>query len=64
MSRIDELIDEFKLNQEIQGRRKEYIDGCMYRLRRWMEFTIEELGVEEAKEVISMHIKKYITLSK
>ncbi|SMG52188.1 tyrosine-type recombinase/integrase [Paenibacillus aquistagni] len=60
MSRIKELIDGFKLNQEIQGRKKEYIEGCMYRLHRWRHFTKEQLGVEEAEEVTSMHIKKYI----
>lgn len=60
MSRINGLIDDFKLNQEIQGRKKEYIEGCMYRLRRWMEFSIEQLGIEEAEEVNSMHNKKYI----
>lgn len=60
MSRINELIDDFKLNQEIQGRKKEYITGCMYRLHRWMEFTKEQLEIEEAEDVTSMHIKKYI----
>jgi integrase/recombinase XerD len=32
----------------------------MYRLHRWMEFTKEQLEVEEAEDVTSMHIKKYI----
>ena len=60
MSKINELIDDFKLNQQIQGRKKEYIEGCMYRLRRWMEFTMNELGIEDAEKVTSMDIKKYI----
>jgi len=60
VSKINELIDDFKLNQQIQGRKKEYIEGCMYRLRRWMEFTMNELGIEDAEKVTSMDIKKYI----
>lgn len=60
MSKINELIDDFKMNQQIQARKKEYIEGCMYRLRRWMEFTNTELGIEEAELVKSMDIKKYI----
>lgn len=60
MSKINELIDDFKLNQEIQGRKKEYIEGCLYRLHRWMEYMIEEFRVEETEVVTSMHIKKYI----
>lgn len=60
VSKINELIDDFKMNQQIQARKKEYIEGCMYRLRRWMEFTNTELGIEEAELVKSMDIKKYI----
>jgi len=60
VSRINELIDDFKMNQQIQGRKKEYVEGCMYRLGRWMEFTNNEKGIEDVEKVTSMDIKKYI----
>ncbi|WP_438349193.1 tyrosine-type recombinase/integrase [Paenibacillus sp. FA6] len=60
MTKINELIDDFRLNQEIQGRAKEYIKICLYRLNRWGEFTVGVLGVTEAEEVIPLHIKRYI----
>lgn len=60
MTKINELIEDFKLNQEILGREKKYVDLCLFRLYRWERFTIKELGVTEAKEVTQLHIKKYI----
>lgn len=60
MSKILELIDDFKLNQQIQARKKEYVAGCMYRLNRWYTYMKDVIGVDEAEDVMSMHIKKYI----
>ncbi|SEG79616.1 tyrosine-type recombinase/integrase [Paenibacillus sp. UNC499MF] len=60
MTKIKELIEDFKLNQEILGREKKYVDLCMFRLYRWERFTVKELGVTEAEGVTQLHIKKYI----
>lgn len=60
MTKIHELIEDFKLNQEILGREKRYVDLCVFRLNRWQRFTVKELGVTEAEEVTQLHIKKYI----
>lgn len=60
MTKIKELIEDFKLNQEILGREKKYIDLCLFRLYRWQEFTEHELAVSELEDVSLIHIKKYI----
>ncbi|MGG1601140.1 tyrosine-type recombinase/integrase [Paenibacillus naphthalenovorans] len=60
MTKIHELIEDFKLNQEILGREKRYVDLCVFRLNRWQRFTVKELGVSEVEEVTQLHIKKYI----
>ncbi|UNK19275.1 tyrosine-type recombinase/integrase [Paenibacillus sp. N3/727] len=60
MTKINELIEDFRLNQEILGREKKYIDLCLYRLNRWEKFTVKVLGVIEAEDVKPLHIKKYI----
>ncbi|AFH59640.1 tyrosine-type recombinase/integrase [Paenibacillus caseinilyticus] len=60
MTKIHELIEDFKLNQEILGREKRYVDLCVFRLNRWQKFTVKELGVNEVEEVTQLHIKKYI----
>jgi integrase/recombinase XerD len=60
MTKIKELIEDFKLNQEILGREKKYVDLCMFRLYRWEKFAVQQLGVTEAEEVNQLHIKKYI----
>ncbi|MFD2334368.1 tyrosine-type recombinase/integrase [Cohnella sp. GCM10020058] len=60
MTKIHELIEDFKLNQQILGRVKKYVDLCMFRLYRWERFTVKELGVLEVEEVTQLHIKKYI----
>lgn len=60
MTKIKELIEDFKLNQEILGREKKYVDLCMFRLYRWERFTVKELSVTEAEDVTQLHIKKYI----
>jgi|GEM_PF-159472 Site-specific recombinase XerD len=60
MTKINELIDDFRINQEIQGRVKKYVDLCMFRLHRWESFIGNGLGITEVEDVTSLHIKKYI----
>ncbi|SFM12179.1 integrase/recombinase XerD [Paenibacillus sp. 1_12] len=60
MTKIKELIQDFKLNQQILGRVKKYVDLCMFRLYRWERFTEKELGIVEVEGVNQLHIKKYI----
>jgi integrase/recombinase XerD len=60
MTKINELIEDFKLNHEILGREKKYVDLCLFRLYRWERFMVKELGFSEAEEVTQLHIKKYI----
>ena len=51
MTKIKELIQDFKLNQEILGRVKRYIDVCMFRLYRWERFMEKELGIQERQRL-------------
>lgn len=60
MTKITELIQDFKLNQEILGRARKYIDVCIFRLDRWEQFMTKELDIHHAEEVSSVHIKRYI----
>ena len=60
MVRIIELIDDFKMNQEIVGRKSKYVEQCVWRLKRWKEFMEVECDVVNVEEVESIHIKKYI----
>lgn len=60
MVKIIEMIDDFKLNQEILGRKPKYVELCMYRLNRWKEFMIQTAHIEEVEEVKAIHIKHYI----
>ncbi|MDQ8733859.1 tyrosine-type recombinase/integrase [Paenibacillus sp. LHD-38] len=60
MTKIKELIEDFRLNQEILGREKKYVDLCLFRLYRWEEFTVKVLGITETEDVTQLHIKKYI----
>ncbi|MDQ6468029.1 tyrosine-type recombinase/integrase [Exiguobacterium acetylicum] len=60
MTKITELLDDFKLNQQVQGRMAKYIEMCIWRLSRWKDFMQEELSVEEVEEVRPIHIKRYI----
>ncbi|KAA8756541.1 tyrosine-type recombinase/integrase [Paenibacillus sp. UASWS1643] len=60
MTKITELIQDFKLNQEILGRAREYVEICMFRLGRWERFITKELDVHHAEDISSHHIKRYI----
>lgn len=60
MTKIMELLDDFKLNQQIQGRRPRYIDMCIWRLMRWQDFMQGDLGVEEVEDIRAIHVKRYI----
>ncbi|SLK07567.1 MULTISPECIES: site-specific integrase [unclassified Paenibacillus] len=60
MTKIKGLIHDFKLNQEVLGRVKRYVDVCMFRLNRWERFMEKELGIVEVEDVSQLHIRKYI----
>lgn len=60
MTRIIELINDFKMNQEIIGRKPKYVQMCVWRLKRWQEYMKVECEVEEVEEIEPMHIKKYV----
>ncbi len=60
LSKIIEHIDDFRMNQQIQNRKPEYIDLCTYRLKRWHNFMEKQSGVLEVEDVRPLHIKKYI----
>lgn len=60
MSKIIELIDDFRLNQQIEGRKPEYIDLCTYRLNRWYTYMNREFAIEDVEVVKPIHIKRYI----
>ena len=61
MVRIIELIDDFKMNQEIVGRKPKYVEMCIWRLKRWQEFMVQECEVTDVEGAIEpIRIKKYI----
>ncbi|OIN67349.1 recombinase [Exiguobacterium sp. KRL4] len=60
MTKIMELLDDFKLNQQIQGRRPRYIEMCIWRLMRWKDFIQGDFGVEEVEDIRAIHVKRYI----
>ncbi|GGA49836.1 hypothetical protein [Paenibacillus physcomitrellae] len=45
MTKIKELLQDIKLNQEIWGRVKKYVDLCMFRV--WKGFMEKEIGIVE-----------------
>ncbi|WP_042353065.1 tyrosine-type recombinase/integrase [Bacillus massiliigorillae] len=59
MSKIIEMIDDFRFNQEILGRKPKYIESCMYRLKMFKDF-LETLEVFEVEDVKPIHVKKFI----
>ena len=60
MVKILELIDDFKLNQQVLGRRPKYVEMCIWRLIRWQRFMKDELSIVDIEDVQPLHIKKYI----
>lgn len=60
MTRIMELVDDLKLNQEIIGRSLGYVAMCLWRLRRWQAFMEVEYGKQDVEQVEAIHMKKYI----
>lgn len=60
MAKLHELIEDFNLNQQIQGRKEKYIELCNYRLNRWKEFVATEYTVTELEQVEPIHIKQFI----
>lgn len=53
-------MDDFKIEQQVKGRKKEYIELCYYRLNRWRKFMDSEFAIQDAEEVTAKHIKQYI----
>lgn len=60
MTKIIELMDDLRLNQQIQSRKKAYIDACSWRLSIFAKFMKDEFKIVEAEEVKPLHIKKFI----
>jgi integrase/recombinase XerD len=60
VTKIIELLDDFKLNQQIQGRKPKYVQMCMWRLTRWYEFMRDEMKVEEVEDIQALRIKKFM----
>lgn len=60
LTKIIELIDDFKLNQQVVGRKPKYVQLCVWRLNRWLEFMKSEYSIEDVEQVEPIHIKKYI----
>jgi len=57
MVKIVELLDDYQLNERIEGKKPHYIQLCTIRLNRWKDFMKEELNVEELEGVRAIHIK-------
>lgn len=57
VTKILELIEDFRLNQQIEGRKEENIHLCTYRLNRWYNYMKNEFHVEDTEEVKPIHIK-------
>ncbi|MER2000011.1 MAG: tyrosine-type recombinase/integrase [Lysinibacillus sp.] len=60
MVKILELIDDFLLNQQIQGRKPKYMEQCSWRLMAWQKFMLREFEIIEVEDVKPIHMKKYI----
>lgn len=60
MAKIVEMIDDLKLNKEILGRKKAYINIWMYRLDIWKAFMKDALGITHVEDIKPLHIKRYI----
>lgn len=52
MVRIIELIDDFKMNQEIIGRKTKYVQMCIWCLKFWSYFMESEWEVSENASLI------------
>ncbi|WP_197143224.1 hypothetical protein [Lysinibacillus sphaericus] len=57
MTKILELIDDFKLNQQIQGRKLKHVEMCIWRLTRWAELIKDELRRLEVEDFQPINIK-------
>lgn len=60
MVKISDLIDDFKMNQQIQGRKNRFIDLTTYRLKQWKNFMELEYRISNIEEVKAIHIKEHI----
>lgn len=60
MRKISELLNDFHLTQQFEGRAPKYIDLCRYRLNRWHEYVRDVYGIEQIDEVKRSHIRNYV----
>jgi integrase/recombinase XerD len=51
MVKIVELLDDYQLNQRIEGKKPHYIQLCTFRLNRWKDFIKDEFNVEDVEGV-------------
>lgn len=60
MVKLIELIDDFQLNQRIEGKKHFYISLCTTRLTRWRTYVETEFQIVDLEGVRPAHIKSYI----
>lgn len=60
MVKLIELIDDFQLNQRIEGKKHFYISLCTTRLTRWRTYVETEFQIVDLEGVRAAHIKSYI----
>ncbi|MEK9199764.1 tyrosine-type recombinase/integrase [Ureibacillus sp. FSL E2-3493] len=60
MRKISELLNDFHLTQQVEGKAVKYIDLCRYKLNRWYKYIREVYGIELIDDVKAAHIRGYI----
>ncbi|WP_214848781.1 tyrosine-type recombinase/integrase [Exiguobacterium sp. s193] len=60
MVKLIELIDDFQLNQRIEGKKHFYIKVCMSRLTKWRIYLEQEFQIDDLESVKPAHIKSFI----
>ncbi|MCL1698312.1 tyrosine-type recombinase/integrase [Lysinibacillus sp. BPa_S21] len=60
MTKIIELMDDFKIEQQIKGRKQDYIEQCHFRLNKWRNYVHCNFEIDDVEEVKAKHIKQYI----
>lgn len=60
MVKLIELIDDFQLNQRIEGKKHFYIKVCMSRLTKWRIYLEQEFQIDDLESVKPTHIKSFI----
>jgi len=62
MVKIVELLNDYQLNQRIEGKKPHYIQLCTFRLNRWKDFMNNEFNIEDVESVRAIHIKNFIQM--